>query len=624
MEILAILISTVIILFLIIPTVPAVDYASLKNAYIQNHPGQAIIPFSWETSTSVKVLPFNYAIPAAPANNISITASRGQFESGSFIITAQKDLSGIGISVPNLQSAQGNSIPADAVNVRLVKVWYQSGEDFKYTTPAGILTPELLLKDDSLVKVDYVNRINYLKVSINGIEQYIDISNPNAAFPTNAQIHDTATLQPFSLEANENKQVWLTVHVPDGTPAGDYYGEITITAPSEIPVIMNVRVTILPLDLEPAPVEYGIFYYGYLSAWPIEGIQSNYKSPEQYALELQNLKEHGVSYPIMFQTPDLTKLDSALLLRSQSGLPLDHIYFGNASDGLSLTGNPTSGSDLNALKTLVTNYKTKANQYGFGDAYFYGIDEVTGDVLASERPAWGAVHQAGGKVFVTCYDDAIGIVGDLLDVAVLWGPLDPIQAGLWHSQGKKIFSYSNPQVAMENPEIYRKNYGFTLWDAGYDGEMAFAYQYGFGHIWNDFDNSPFRDHVFAYPTSNGVIETVQWEGFQEGVDDTRYLATLKKYGRSDASIRAIIADSVSKGENMATLRQKIIEQMLITSPTSNDLPKMGIYQNGMGYWDLNGNGACVREAVNSTLRKIDREWQILWDLFFHYSQLERW
>jgi hypothetical protein len=30
----------------------------------------------------------------------------------------------------------------------------------------------------------------------------------------------------------------------------------------------------------------------------------------------------------------------------------------------------------------------------------------------------------------------------------------------------------------------------------------------------------------AYPTVDGVVDTVQWEGYREGVDDTRYLATL--------------------------------------------------------------------------------------------------
>ncbi|MEE3074825.1 MAG: hypothetical protein VX739_04040, partial [Planctomycetota bacterium] len=37
-----------------------------------------------------------------------------------------------------------------------------------------------------------------------------------------------------------------------------------------------------------------------------------------------------------------------------------------------------------------------------------------------------------------------------------------------------------------------------------------------------------RDHCFAYPTANGVVGTLQWEGFREGVDDVRYINTLEQ------------------------------------------------------------------------------------------------
>ncbi|GAH94367.1 unnamed protein product, partial [marine sediment metagenome] len=41
--------------------------------------------------------------------------------------------------------------------------------------------------------------------------------------------------------------------------------------------------------------------------------------------------------------------------------------------------------------------------------------------------------------------------------------------------------------------------------------MNFAYQWGAGTIWNDFDHGSYRDHVVAYPTMDGRIDTVQWE-----------------------------------------------------------------------------------------------------------------
>ena len=86
--------------------------------------------------------------------------------------------------------------------------------------------------------------------------------------------------------------------------------------------------------------------------------------------------------------------------------------------------------------------------------------------------------------------------------------------------------YANPQVGVEEPLTYRRNFGLLLWKAGYDGTMNFAYQYAFDHMWNDWDEEGHRDHVFVYSTIDGVIDTVAWEGFREAVDDVRYMSTL--------------------------------------------------------------------------------------------------
>jgi len=47
--------------------------------------------------------------------------------------------------------------------------------------------------------------------------------------------------------------------------------------------------------------------------------------------------------------------------------------------------------------------------------------------------------------------------------------------------------------------------------------------------WNDFDHPKLRDLNFVYPTIDGVIDTIAWEGFREGVDDVRYITTLENY-----------------------------------------------------------------------------------------------
>lgn len=68
-----------------------------------------------------------------------------------------------------------------------------------------------------------------------------------------------------------------------------------------------------------------------------------------------------------------------------------------------------------------------------------------------------------------------------------------------------------------------------LWQADYDGVMTYAYMDSFGTAWNDFDSSQHRDLNFAYPTSDGIIPTLQAAGVREAVDDVRYVATLAEW-----------------------------------------------------------------------------------------------
>jgi len=557
------------ILFLSVPAVQAADYALLKNDYIKAHPGQAIIPFPWEPITSIKVLPFNYEIPAAPGNTLSVTACRNEFEPTSFILRSQKDLSGISLSVSNLYDDKGNTIPSSALDVRLVKVWYQAAPNTIYINTMGYyLTPELLLRDDTLVKVDYATKTNYLRVTLNGVQQYIDISSPTAAVPQTAQVRDAPTLQPFSLKANENKQVWITVHVPGTTPAGDYSGTITINAPSETPVTMNLNVKVLPFTLEPAPLEYALYYQGDLNPYFV-GIEDSDKTTANMVLELQDLKDHGIAYPTLYwHTTEF--LDQHLTLRDKAGFPKDKIYTLASSDDTQI-GNPTDAAGLAHAAKIVKTMRNFTESHGYTSTYFYGIDEAMGTEVTAQRTAWQTVHNNGGKMYVAGDKDLIDLVPDLLDLVVLGGSPDTSQVARWHSYGKRIYSYGDPQAGIENPEIYRKNYGVTLWNAGYDGTMPFAYQHKYDDIWNDFDSQEthFRDHVFAYPTSNGVIDTIQWEGFREGVDDTRYVASLIKKEGSNTSAKTIVSAGLSNNENMTSIRKKVIEQILPSHTTKS-------------------------------------------------------
>jgi hypothetical protein len=231
---------------------------------------------------------------------------------------------------------------------------------------------------------------------------------------------------------------------------------------------------------------------------------------------------HNVMNPTIYQKMDDDELlERVFELREQAGMDHPDVY----SLGRS-TGAPKTEEALQTLKDGVVEWREFIEDRGYETLYVYGIDEAKGEELEAERDAFRAVHEVDAKVYVACYKDWFELVGDLLDMPVWSGQPLAEEAEKAHSVGARIFNYGNPQGGVEEPETYRRNFGLLLWSVGYDGAMTYAYQHSFGHGWNDFDSDRYRDHNMAYPAVDGIICTVQWEGYREASDDVAYVTTL--------------------------------------------------------------------------------------------------
>ncbi len=118
-------------------------------------------------------------------------------------------------------------------------------------------------------------------------------------------------------------------------------------------------------------------------------------------------------------------------------------------------------------------------------------------------------------------------VGDLKDLHISENATEAESALVHSVSGHQIFTYTDPWGMIEMPEIYRRGMGLRLWGLDLDGTCTWVWQGSANHTWNDFDYSSTRDFNMTYATTNGVIDTIQWEGYREGIDDLRYLATLE-------------------------------------------------------------------------------------------------
>lgn len=500
-----------------------VSVSSARGSFAQftaQHRKEPYVTYVTKAITNEKILPKTFPVAGGISNKLTITACSGEYEPATFAVRALQNVKKLKVTATDLKSER-HIIPASAVDIYVVKCWFQSGVQI-WETNQRILTPELLLKDDGLIKVDLENKQNYLRtVNAKGEKKYILISGKDSAGLKNIKPKDAETLQPVDIEAEMNKQFWITLHVPANAAAGEYEGKIKLNAENASPTELTLELRVLPFTLEKPSLRYSIYYRGKLTKDGKGSISSEWKSPKQYEAEMRDLKAHGVEYPTVYQGYDEELLRQLFSLREKADLPKGSLY----TLGIG-TGSPTTEEQLEALKNGVKKWNKIAEEYDYDDVYVYGIDEAKGERLKAQRAAWKAVHEAGGKVFVACYKGTFEVMGDLLDLAVYAGKPVPQEADKYHEVNHQIFCYANPQVGVEEPETYRRNFGLMLWKAKYDGAMDYAYQHSFHHIWNDFDDERYRDHNFTYPTVDGVIDTIQWEGFREGVDDVRYLTTL--------------------------------------------------------------------------------------------------
>jgi len=477
------------------------------------------------TMTDEKILPYTSISPDYISSHISIMASPGEYEPASFVVRANEDIASLTVAPTDLTGANG-SIPSTSIDIRVVKCWYQAGKEsiVRQASDPKALTPELLLKDDSLVKVQ--GGENYLKLT-SGSYVWISQEGSSTTFEytpiANLPVADSSTLQPVSIPSGTNKQFWITVKVPDGALSGIYNGSIQLTTSAGLVGELQLRLEVLPIDLSQPYLSYGLTYFGILG--DVGSISQGYKNEEQYRAEMEDLVAHGTIDSPCMQPFDAT-LGQVLTIRNDAGMNNQTLYYRGLYGFLWGSGIPT---DLAAVKQKVSEVAAFTAPYGTQEVYHYAIDEGETAVLVAQVPVWEAIHTAGGKVNAGGGDDytqAFDLVGDALDLYNWPGEPSAAEAAKWHSVDHKIWSYGNPQAGVEKPETYRRNYGLLLWQRVYDGASDFAYQWGRGSLWNDFDGATYRDHVMAYPTMNGVVDTIQWEGWREGVDDARYLTTL--------------------------------------------------------------------------------------------------
>ncbi len=461
------------------------------------------------------ILPDSDPVPnTVEGSTITVAAAQGETESASFVLRSGNDpLKHIRITPPALKRQGGTEqIPSENIDIRLVKVWYQASDSIHRLHGGGkTLVPELLVHDSDLVRVDHDHQVNLLR---------------NAA-----RLNDAERLLPFSIPSRSNQQVWMTVMVPQHIPAGRYAGEVHVageSAGAAFSTQVPLTVDVLPFQLAEAPIEYALYYL----AWWNPGqptLDARAKTNVQLLAELQDMRAHGLTnvaidhdYP-----PDQELIGLTETLRRMRAAEFRTKTLLYVDWKVSQAGDP----GLYARK-LLTLMRT-ARQHGFAQVLVYNLDEKDSQTVLKQRSSFERAHQYGLQNFVAFNAGRLEALKGLLDVGVLpRGTPRTVQVA--RQAGIIPWAYGDPQAGEERPLTYRERYGISLWLDGFDGACDYAYQTAsFG--WDDWGDPKWRSHNMTYPTLTKPISTLQWEGFREAIDDTRYLATAVPQERLDAA-----------------------------------------------------------------------------------------
>ena len=455
-----------------------------------------------------RILPYTVPDPANVTTTLWARAVPGEYEPVAFSIYNKTNdpLRACAVTLSDLVATGGSVIASSNVDVRVVKAWYQAGAvslpgekpiAFATTWLRDELVPELLLKDDSLVDAGLTNVLNFTGVP-----------------------DDADTLQPVTIPIDATRQFWLSVHVPAGAEPGDYTGTITVTPDNAPSLAMGLALEVPAIEWVEPRQDRGIYY---------RHLADDAGNPESvsrslFQAHLRDMKEHGLTTSTIYDHR-LASIQDALNDFVGQGMRDPFVVMNR--------------SNVSAL----LDYVQLAFPASVPELAFYVYDEPNSTSLIEiARQQCEDVQAEGGNTITGIAKAFADLLGPLLDIpnyslARAYDYISSLADSTGVKNTKREWYYRS--IGWEQPNENRLLFGLYLEKSKLDGCCLYAYQHVFGaSAFDDRDHAVYRDIMLVYPEQDTWIPTVQWEACCEGVDDLRYVSTLKELiRRGEASQR---------------------------------------------------------------------------------------
>ena len=402
--------------------------------------------------------------PEEITNGVRCRASLDEYEPISVMVRSLKNLTALNAQIREpLVGPQGATIPASEIDVRMVRPSRR-----------------------------WLNSVGYVELPL-----FLPLAVPD------------------DLPADQTRQFWITVHVPEDAVPGLYRGVIEIFAKNAPARSVALEVDVVPIRLLTPPVAFGMYYN-------VGRIAQHYRGPRYQRMYLEDIKTHGMTSVTTYNGYP-TPRDS-----EKSGF----LPFGKEMELLREIGLPAKGIPLLYLGRFSgkgwgpRKLEKKREEAGWPEFLYYVSDEPSSPE-AIEAAKKSLARFQGLSVRTVTAGLPVEELGRLYDVWIQKRPAVETQrrAKEW---GKELWAY-DCRLKGATPIHDRYICGLLTWEQKLGGQWQWAYVHfedRYVTPEGEWKGTESWRYGYVMPSAQGPIPTVGWEGRREGIDDYKYLYTL--------------------------------------------------------------------------------------------------
>jgi hypothetical protein len=473
--------------------------------------------------------------PTKELESLRVSMAQDEYEPLVFGIYAIENLTDVKISINDLVNKEGSILSAENIDIRTVSWMPKKTEEKK----SFALEPILLERFESL-----------------------------------------------HIKQDEYKIIWLTILVPKDTPAGNYKGKIYIEPYNDIGKSFDLEIEVFPFELQKPPINFGI-YYNIDTRW-----QGFY--PENLRKHLVDIREHGLDHLTIYFAPKLNFKNSEIEVDFSRGaysspFSLDHFMSEYIKTGfkkptpflsswrplmgeIEIAGNFSLYSkefDEQYKKAISLIEKYRSSK-GWPEFLYTPEDEPANSKAKMRRAEHylPLIKKAAPKArtYLTLNGLRKGI-----DEGKIFDPWLDVRCYAFFNQflenearnsENELWIYNGGSEGRYSAFLDRYFYGFYVMKAGAEGITQWVYQWPASlksTPYNELFEQNEQGWYYTYPSSDGPIPTQRWKALREGIDDARYIFTLKQFiSRAKSSgDKNIIKEALASEEKLNNIMDQI-------------------------------------------------------------------